>query len=65
MSTRILVIGFLTLAVIFVLYKMRKQKLTKDMMKEVMDEMFEVSSEISENTYIKIVNKMKEVYERL
>ena len=34
MSTRILVIGFLTLAVIFVLYKMRKQKLTKDMMKE-------------------------------
>lgn len=40
-------------------------KATKDMMKEVMDEMFEVSSEISENTYIKIVNKMKEVYERL
>ena len=34
MSTRILVIGFLTLAVIFVLFKMRKQKLTKDMMKE-------------------------------
>lgn len=40
-------------------------KATKDMMKEVMDEMFEVSSDISENTYIKIVNKMKEVYERL
>ena len=34
MSTRILVIGFLTLAVIFVLFKMRKQKLTKDMMQE-------------------------------
>ena len=34
MSLRILVIGFLTLAVIFVLFKMRKQKLTKDMMKE-------------------------------
>jgi len=34
MSTRILVIGFLTLAVIFVLFKMRKQKLTKEMMKE-------------------------------
>ena len=34
MTTRILVIGFLTLAVIFVLFKMRKQKLTKDMMKE-------------------------------
>lgn len=34
MSQRILVIGFLTLAVIFVLFKMRKQKLTKDMMKE-------------------------------
>ena len=34
MSTRILVIGFLTLAVIFVLFKMRKQKLTKDMVME-------------------------------
>lgn len=34
MSLRILVIGFLTLAVIFVLFKMRKQKLNKDMMKE-------------------------------
>ena len=34
MTTRILVIGFLTLAVIFVLFKMRKQKLTKEMMKE-------------------------------
>lgn len=40
-------------------------KATKDMMKEVMDEMFEVSSDISENTYMNIVNKMKEVYERL
>jgi hypothetical protein len=34
MSQRILVIGVLTLVVIFVLFKMRKQKLTKDMMKE-------------------------------
>ena len=34
MSLRILVIGFLTLVVIFVLFKMRKQNLTKDMMKE-------------------------------
>ena len=34
MSQRILVIGFLTLAVIFVLFKMRKQKLTKEMVKE-------------------------------
>ncbi len=34
MSQRILVIGFLTLAVIFVLFKMRKQKLTKDMVME-------------------------------
>jgi hypothetical protein len=34
MSLRILVIGILTLAVIFVLFKMRKQKLTKEMMKE-------------------------------
>jgi hypothetical protein len=38
---------------------------TKEMMKELMDEMFEVSSDISENTYITIVNKMKQVYERL
>jgi hypothetical protein len=34
MSTRILVIGLLTLAVIFVLFKMRKQKLTKEIVKE-------------------------------
>jgi hypothetical protein len=34
MSLRILVIGIFTLAVIFVLFKMRKQKLTKDMMTE-------------------------------
>ena len=34
-------------------------------MKELMDEMFEVSSVISENTYMTIVNKMKQVYERL
>ena len=38
---------------------------TKNMMKEVMDEMFMISDNISENTYMKIVNKMKEVYERL
>ena len=40
-------------------------KTTKDMMKEVMDEMFEVSTDIPENTYMNIVNKMKQVYERL
>ena len=40
-------------------------KKTKEMMKELMDEMFEVSSDISENTYMNIVNKMKQVYERL
>lgn len=40
-------------------------KTTKEMMKELMDEMFEVSSDISENTYMTIVNKMKQVYERL
>jgi hypothetical protein len=34
MSSRVLVVGFLTLAVIFVLFKMRKQKLTKDMLSE-------------------------------
>lgn len=34
MSQRVLVVGFLTLVVIFVLFKMRKQKLTKDMLSE-------------------------------
>lgn len=34
MSSRVLLVGFLTLAVIFVLFKMRKQKLTKDMLSE-------------------------------
>ena len=34
MSTRILMIGILTLVVIFVLFKMRKQKLTKNMLNE-------------------------------
>ena len=34
MSQRILVIGFLTLAVIFILFKMRKQKLTSAMIQE-------------------------------
>uniref|UniRef100_A0A6C0ES01 Minor capsid protein P9 transmembrane helices domain-containing protein n=1 Tax=viral metagenome TaxID=1070528 RepID=A0A6C0ES01_9ZZZZ len=34
MSQRILIVGLLTLAVIFVLYKIRKQKLTKDIINE-------------------------------
>ena len=34
MSQRVLLVGFFTLAVIFVLFKMRKQKLTKDMLTE-------------------------------
>lgn len=34
MSTRILIIGILTLVVIFVLFKMRKQKITKEMLEE-------------------------------
>jgi hypothetical protein len=34
MSQRVLLVGFLTLAVIFVLFKMRKQKLTKDILSE-------------------------------
>ena len=34
MSQRVLVVGILTLLVIFVLFKMRKQKLTKDMLNE-------------------------------
>jgi hypothetical protein len=34
MSQRVLVVGLLTLVVIFVLFKMRKQKLTKDMLNE-------------------------------
>ena len=37
MSQRILVVGFLTLAIIFVLFKMRKQKLTKEMLSEGFD----------------------------
>lgn len=40
-------------------------KATKDMMKEIMDEMFGISEEINENAYMTIVNKMKQVYERL
>ena len=34
MSQRVLVVGFLTLVVIFVLFQMRKQKITKDMLNE-------------------------------
>jgi hypothetical protein len=37
MSQRILVVGVLTLVVIFVLFKMRKQKLTKEMLNEGFD----------------------------
>lgn len=38
---------------------------TKELMKGVMDDMFEVTGDIPENTYLNIVNKMKEIYERL
>jgi len=38
---------------------------TKQIMKDAMDDMFEVTGDIPENTYINIVNKMKEIYERL
>ena len=34
MSQRVLIVGLLTLVVIFVLFKMRKQKITKDMLNE-------------------------------
>ena len=44
MSQRILVVGFLTLSIIFVLFKMRKQKLTKEML---MHEGFDVKPRIS------------------
>lgn len=37
MSQRILVVGILTLIIIFVLFKMRKQKLTKEMLNEGFD----------------------------
>jgi hypothetical protein len=37
MSQRILVVGILTLIIIFVLFKMRKQKLTKEMLSEGFD----------------------------
>ena len=35
MSQRVLVIGLLTLVVIFVLFKMKKQKVTKEMLNEL------------------------------
>ena len=38
---------------------------TKELMKGVMDDMFEVTGDIPENTYLNIVNKMKDIYERL
>lgn len=44
MSKRVLVVGILTLVVIFVLFKMRKQKVTKDMLNEG----FKVNSENSQ-----------------
>ena len=34
MSTRIIFVGIITLVIIFVLFKMRKQKLTKEMLDE-------------------------------
>ena len=34
MSIRILIVGFITLVVIFILFKMRKQKITKEMLEE-------------------------------
>jgi predicted histidine transporter YuiF (NhaC family) len=34
MNNRILIAGFFTLLVIFILYKMRKQKITKEMLNE-------------------------------
>ena len=40
-------------------------KKTKEIMKGVMDDMFGVTEEIPENTYMNIVNKMKEIYDRL
>ena len=38
---------------------------TKEIMKGVMDDMFGVTEDIPESTYMNIVNKMKEVYDRL
>ena len=40
-------------------------KTTKELMKGVMDDIFEISEHVPENSYIKIVNQMKEVYDRL
>ena len=40
-------------------------KKTKEIMKGVMDDMFGVTEDIPENIYMNIVNKMKEVYDRL
>ena len=44
LSQRILVVGILTLVVIFVLFKMRKQKLTKEMLNEGFDVQPRISS---------------------
>lgn len=46
MSPRILIAGIVTLALIMILYKMRKQKLTKELMKES----FAVRDEAEKNT---------------
>lgn len=44
MSTRILLVGSLTLICIFILFNMRKQKLTKEIMKEGFDRGFSVNN---------------------
>jgi hypothetical protein len=59
MSQRILVVGFLTLAIIFVLFKMRKQKLTKEMLSEGFDVKPRISliqGDESSNQYDSYVN---------
>ena len=40
-------------------------KTTKELMKRVMDDIFEISEHVPENSYMEIVNKMKEIYDRL
>ena len=52
MSKRILVVGFLTLIVIFVLFKMRKQKITKEMVNEGFKVLTRENSEQADPSFV-------------
>ena len=50
LSKRILLVGALTMSIIFILFNMRKQKLTKEMMSEDFNEGFSTNNEKMENS---------------